>query len=205
MTNVTSDMAQSEPTELSPRAARSREKMLGAATELLVHAGPRAVTVDAVAAASGVAKSTLYRHWDSRQELLIDVIKGSSREIQRPDLELGFESALRELMQSVAGLFADPEWIQIFPSLASLRSSIPELDAFFDADMEEKQEPLRAVLDLGIAEGVLPAALDLEDASSLLAGPLILTALLQTNQEEARTALSRLADYVVDHFIASHR
>ena len=179
--------------------------MLVAATELLVHSGPRAVTVDAVAAASGVAKSTLYRHWDSRQELLIDVIKGSYRDIEPPDLERGFEPALRDLMQSVVELFADPEWIQIFPSVASLRSSIPELDAYFEADMAEKREPLRAVLDLGIAEGVLPEGLDLEDASSLLAGPLLLTALMQADHDEALAALTRLADYVVDRFIASHR
>ena len=49
-----------------PRVARSRTAVLDAATHLLVTGGPAAVTVDAVVAESGVAKSTIYRHWRSR-------------------------------------------------------------------------------------------------------------------------------------------
>ncbi|MDO9175716.1 MAG: helix-turn-helix domain-containing protein, partial [Actinomycetota bacterium] len=56
---------------------RSRACLLAAATELLVETGVRGVTVDAVAERSGVAKSTLYRHWGSVQELLVDVMRAN--------------------------------------------------------------------------------------------------------------------------------
>ena len=58
-----------------PRVARSRAKLLAAATEILIETGPSSVTVDAVAERSGVAKSTLYRHWESRSALLVDVLR----------------------------------------------------------------------------------------------------------------------------------
>ncbi len=198
-------MEQHETDEISPRAALSREKMIRAATDLLVHSGPRAVTVDAVAADSGVAKSTLYRHWSSRTELLIDVITCRAYEIERPDQSLGFEAALRFLLKSAAVMFADPEWIQIFPSVASLRTSIPELDAFFEADIAEKKQALSEVLDLGIAEGALPATIGVDEASSLLIGPIVFTALTRPSDNAALDDLVRLADYAVDRFIASHR
>ena len=52
---------------------RTREAVLTAATDLLVEGGPSAVTIDAVVARSGVAKSTIYRHWESRDEVLVAV------------------------------------------------------------------------------------------------------------------------------------
>jgi AcrR family transcriptional regulator len=84
--------------------------LLTAATELLVEAGPRAVTVDAVAERSGVAKSTLYRHWNSRQSLLIDVMRSNVPEIAPPPPELDFERALRTLVHDVAATLVQPEW-----------------------------------------------------------------------------------------------
>src|SRR5690606_191899 len=48
---------------LDARVARSRATVLRTATDLLVEGGPSAVTIDAIVARSGVAKSTIYRHW----------------------------------------------------------------------------------------------------------------------------------------------
>ncbi|MDO3401454.1 TetR/AcrR family transcriptional regulator [Mycolicibacterium neoaurum] len=53
-----------------PRPARSRARLLDAATTLLRTGGPSAVTVDAVIRASNVARATLYRHFPSGNDLL---------------------------------------------------------------------------------------------------------------------------------------
>lgn len=60
---------------MDPRVARSRAAIIRAATDLLVEGGPNAVTIDAIVAQSGVAKSTIYRHWQSRDEVLLAVIE----------------------------------------------------------------------------------------------------------------------------------
>ncbi len=53
-----------------PRPARSRARLLDAATALLSACGPTAVTVDAVTRASNVARATLYRHFPSGNDLV---------------------------------------------------------------------------------------------------------------------------------------
>ena len=53
-----------------PRPARSRARLLDAATALLRSGGPSAVTVDAVTRAANVARATLYRHFPSGNDLL---------------------------------------------------------------------------------------------------------------------------------------
>jgi AcrR family transcriptional regulator len=53
-----------------PRPARSRARLLEAATALLRSGGPGAVTVDAVTRGANVARATLYRHFPSGNDLL---------------------------------------------------------------------------------------------------------------------------------------
>src|SRR6188768_3705582 len=53
-----------------PRPARSRARLLEAATTLLRTGGPSAVTIDAVTRSANVARATLYRHFSSANDLV---------------------------------------------------------------------------------------------------------------------------------------
>src|SRR3954465_15540274 len=53
-----------------PRPARSRARLLDAATMLLRSGGPSAVTIDAVTRSANVARATLYRHFSSANDLV---------------------------------------------------------------------------------------------------------------------------------------
>ena len=53
-----------------PRPARSRARLLDAATALLRSGGPSAVTIDAVTRSANVARATLYGHFSSANDLL---------------------------------------------------------------------------------------------------------------------------------------
>lgn len=53
-----------------PRPARSRARLLDAATTLLRSGGPGAVTIDAVTRRANVARATLYRHFPSANDLV---------------------------------------------------------------------------------------------------------------------------------------
>lgn len=54
-----------------PRVARSRSCILAAASEALSQDGAAGVTVEGVAERAGVAKTTVYRLWADRDELLL--------------------------------------------------------------------------------------------------------------------------------------
>ena len=63
-------------------AARNRDRILAAAKTLVEQVGPRAVTMDAVAAAAGVGKGTLFRRYASREGLMAAVLDHSEAEWQ---------------------------------------------------------------------------------------------------------------------------
>ena len=106
---------------MDPRIARSRAAVVRAATDLLVESGPSAVTVDAIVARSGVAKSTIYRHWESRDDILHAVIEQCVPDMPAPPAGLGFEAALRFVADHIAGLLNDPEWTR------KLRLGLPQV------------------------------------------------------------------------------
>lgn len=191
-------MTSDTPIATDPRVARSRIKLLDAATQLLVEAGARGVTVDAVVERSGVAKSTLYRHWGSRTELLTDVLRSNTPEIAIPDLSLGFEGALRALVAQVAETLADPRQASILPAVFALKQQIPEVGELSAQDQEEKIAAIAVVLDLGVREGAIPAGLDPELVGYVLLGPLVLAAMGGNSVDPAA-----LSAQVLDRFLSS--
>ena len=58
-----------------PRIAQTKARVVEATAELLVQRGFANTSIEGVAAASGVAKSTIYRHWSSRESLCIDAYR----------------------------------------------------------------------------------------------------------------------------------
>jgi AcrR family transcriptional regulator len=199
---VTSD-ARDGLAPLDPRVARSRAKVIDAATQLLIEAGPRAVTVDAVVERSGVAKSTLYRHWTSREDLLVEVMRCNVPDLPPPAADLPFEAALRQFVHDLAAVLSSPDWRAIMPALIMLQQHMPELAHIAHDDRTEKFDILGGVLQRGVDEGVLPAGLDHELVARVLIGPMFF-AVVSGHPDDA-DAVDATADFVVDRFLASYR
>ena len=58
-----------------PRILRTRAAVLGAARELLAEVGIERTNIEDVADRSGVARSTIYRHWPCRTELIREALE----------------------------------------------------------------------------------------------------------------------------------
>ena len=162
---------------LDARVARTRATVLRTATDLLVEGGPSAVTVDAIVARSGVAKSTIYRHWDTRDDVLLAVIEHCAPRIEVPDEALDFEAALRRLIAELRRILDDPDWARVLPALITLRTQNHGV-ADLEHRIEQRQEHVvEEVLRRGVAEGRLAPDPDVDEVTALLAGPLVLAAL----------------------------
>ena len=68
-----------------------RERIIGAARDLFYRHGIRAVGVDAIAEAAGTNKMTLYRHFDSKDELVAEYLRGLA--VEKHDVWAMLETA----------------------------------------------------------------------------------------------------------------
>lgn len=199
-TTCASNLPRETVQRVDPRIERSRARLLAAATDLIVEAGPQALTVDAVAERSGVAKSTLYRHWPSREALMVDVLRANMPDLPELDPTHGFEPCLRGYLRALADTLADPEWARILPALFALKQQVAEVGRLTDADREEKVALLAELLEAGAAEGVIPRGLDPHAVAATLVGPLMMCA-LGGDTDSVRS----VADFAVDRFLDSYR
>lgn len=183
---------------MDPRIEKTRTAVMDACRTLLVDQGPAALTMDNVVATSGVAKSTLYRHWATRDLLIADVFKMCVPSIDLPE-EGGFDRRVRASVASIVTALNDESWRQMMPALIILEGQHPDLAALNRAMKADQVQFAERLFACGIEEGVLdPRVLeDLDGSLALLVGPLFMVAMTGHDVTPA------FADAAVDQFLAA--
>lgn len=135
-------------------------------------------TVEAITEKSGVAKTTIYRHWPSRTELLLDVLKN-----ERDELPMPSTGALRTDL--IEYLTVRAHHLQAYRFDISLRAlpglieaakndpSVMDLPAKRTADIVVG---IRAILEDGSRRGEVDGRWDLDVLANMIVGPIILQA-----------------------------
>ena len=132
----------------------ARTKMLRAATDLVLDAGVDGFSVDEVARRSGVAKTTIYRHFPSAKELLVAALDRTMKAPPTPDTGSLREDLLEYLASVRPTLRRRSAAEPVLRDLHRLRtrSRAPGAPAHADArasrtdhdDLRERSRPRRA-------------------------------------------------------------
>ncbi len=150
--------------------------MLRATQDLIRERGLEAFTVEAVAAASGVAKTTIYRHFSSSGELLLAALSEIAGEL--PEIDTGdVRHDLVELMSRYVEIAARPDIRQIMVAVMQRASTDEEFDRLRRRHIAERKAPVRLVIQRGIADGLIDPAIDIDTVAALLEGPMLARAM----------------------------
>ncbi len=177
------------PARRSARRSQTDEKINSAVISLIRRGGPAAVTIDAVATECGVAKTTIYRRYDDRAEL----ISGVARQLTAPpeqDHPLTQEG-LGALLADVRRNFEELVGLGAIGGL--LGSHSRELDDWHERLITPNLARLREFFRRGVAEEVLVRDFDYEQLIEMILGGLFASDALRENvPEEWSTNLIRL-------------
>ena len=187
---------------MDPRIAKTHAAVMTAATELLVEGGPEALTVDGVVARSGVAKSTVYRHWATRDDLVADVFDNCAPDVDEPDPSLPAAESLRALTHQLARSLSDPRWQRLLPALLLLKLQHEPVAGIQDDISNQQLEVGERLLRRCVDDGVLAGSVldDIEGSLALLVGPLVLASLFETPSID-----DAFVDRVADQFLIAQR
>jgi AcrR family transcriptional regulator len=166
-----------------PRPARSRARLLDAATALLRSGGPSAVTIDAVTRSANVARATLYRHFSSANDLVAAAFMSLIPPAPMPPEE----GSLRERLTAIVVAWADSiaeapttltamAWLSLGPDIGHIparpsEAGSPELRSLRERIAEQYSAPFDAIFDSPQAAAELKPV-DRTMAFALLIGPL---------------------------------
>ncbi len=152
------------------RSAEAHEAVLTAATELLEECGYQAITIAGIAERSGVAKSTIYRWWNSKPELVMEAYTTTvSRRMPEPDTG----SIARDLTIFVEHLYQGAGFA---PRLRALRGLLAEaqLDPGFEdpfrAWVQSRRDIVRQLLTRARDRGEVRGDADLDLAVDQIFG-----------------------------------
>jgi AcrR family transcriptional regulator len=153
------------------RVRRSRSRVLTTAFELLSESGVGGFTVDEVSRRSGVAKTTIYRHWPSREALVIDAASRISAEQEVPDTG-SLEGDVTAILANLGHLLSTARWSSVVPSIVDVAERDPEFARLHGKIQRGHAAPLREVIERAADRGLISAATDPSSMMSALIGPL---------------------------------
>ena len=170
--SVEAEMATRHAKPVDPRVLVSRDRVLTTTLTLLTEAGLDELTMDEISRRSGVAKTTIYRHWPNRSALVIDACSRMTNGEQTPPDTGSLEGDLRAISTNIAELLETARWSAIVPSIVDAAEHDPAYADIHRAIQHGHAAPLRSVLDRAALRGQIPSTVDREAIIALLLGPL---------------------------------
>jgi len=169
---VQNDSAIKRAGDVDVRVRHSKEAVMTTTYALLAEEGLAGVTVDAVARRSGVAKTTIYRHWPSREALLLDVCAQMGPHFDIPDAG-SLPDDLRALAHRVVEQLLSGPYAAILLSLMDAAERNPHLAALLAAAQTKLVEAVHAILVRARRRGELRRLPDPSNTAALILGPLL--------------------------------
>ncbi len=184
-----------------PRSILAHGRVLDAATKLFADQGIDATSMDGIAAASGVSKATIYKHWPDKDKLALEVLSyvhGGTKDV--PVFNSGDTRA-----DLIAQLKYQPTpdrteiKERLMPHVIAYSARNRVFGAAWRKTVVEKQRAaLGKILARGVKERQLTEELDSNLSIAMLVGPMIYRRIF-LNSSSDRTPVN-FAEQVVDAF-----
>jgi AcrR family transcriptional regulator len=153
-----------------PRSVEADRAIVEAIVDLLVECGYRDLTVEGVAARAGVAKTTIYRRWPSKADMVVEGITACKKYCPVDDCSTG--SVVCTLV-SMLSAFSCSRVARMLTGLAVEMVHNEELArAVREGLLGPSREAVVSVLRRGVETGEIRPEADLQLVSDLLVGPL---------------------------------
>ncbi len=159
-----------------PRDERADRAILDAALELLAEVGPTGLSVEEVAARAGVSKATIYRRFQTKDDLVVGCLSGLAVALPDGMPDGDVDDRLVFLVERWWDSYVVSPNGQVFHRVLAHAKSNPRLfEAFYDEVIEPRRELFRSVLRDGVASGAIRADADLELVVTMIIGTSVYT------------------------------
>jgi len=177
------------------RAARVRADVLRCAADLLTEVGYDKMTVEEVASRAGVHKTTVYRRWLTKPELVADASSAHSADaVPIPDTGSLLED-LRLLAREVAANIGSEGGARRSRSIVAAAATSEELTTTMQAFWADRLTSSAVIVERAIDRGELPSTTDANLIVEAVIGPLWVRLLL-TGEPINDDLADRIADLI---------
>src|SRR5689334_2502748 len=158
-----------------PRSAQAHQAILDAALALLAEKGFEAMSIEEVAERAGVGKTTIYRRWSSKTELVIEALRNLQAEFPIIEIDTGsLRSDLIAFLQTAARSQASSSLVRdlLLRLVSELQSHPDFFKTFTPRLLTPRIEYFAGMVERAKARGELRDDLDWQLVLELVAGPI---------------------------------
>ncbi|MQA93696.1 MAG: TetR family transcriptional regulator [Streptosporangiales bacterium] len=175
-----------------PRDPGTDVAILKAALELFADRGIDATSLEGIARRAGVARLTLYRRWNSKEELIAQAIESALASIPRPaedDARDGdpVSDLVERSIPASAAVLADPLFSGMVAQILGSAVRYPLLmEIYWERYVLPRRRATAVLLDRAKAEGLLAADADVDVLTDMMAGAVLYRAVRPGALDEAK-------------------
>ncbi|MCX5047709.1 MULTISPECIES: TetR/AcrR family transcriptional regulator [unclassified Streptomyces] len=199
MSLADSQAAPEGPARGRPRSEAVERAIVEGVMKLLEEGVPLAeLSIERIARTAGVGKATIYRRWNGKEELFVDVVRGA----EPPDPQLPGTSMRDDLVAMLEQLrrraLLTRSSLLLHSVFAQMKSS-PKIWAAYHASVVEPRRRRQVeVLRRGQANGEIRADVDVELLNDIVVGPMLLRTVMQPNADLPEGLSERLVDTLLE-------
>jgi AcrR family transcriptional regulator len=143
-----------------PRSIQSHQAMLQSTLELLAEVGFDRMSIEAIAAHAGVGKTTIYRRYASKEELVADAIESVREEMVIPNTG-NLPEDIEALIQNAAQITLTPlgrQTVAMIISSAASNSQFAQI--YWTKYLQPRRQTFAIIIDRAKARTEVPDDLD---------------------------------------------
>lgn len=157
-----------------PRSEKAEKAIIEATLDLIAEGmGVSELTIEAIASKAGVGKTTIYRRWSNKEDLIVDALAT----LRAPIPELPGESVrddLISLLEAMRKESGDTRGRCVMNIAMSDADRYPRLmERFLKRAVEPRRQAMRAVIERGVTTGELKPELDVDMGMALISGAML--------------------------------
>lgn len=179
-----------------PRSVQSHQAMLQATLGLLAEVGFDAMSIEAIAARAGVGKTTIYRRYSSKEELVADAIESMREEVLIPDTG-NLWSDIDALIENAAQITLSPlgrQTVAMIISSASSNSGFAQI--YWTKYLQPRRQGFAVVIERAKARNEVQADLDPGLVFDTISGIMLYALIFQPTSESWTVYIRRALNLI---------
>ena len=174
-----------------PRSIHADQAILQATLDLLADVGYQSMSIEAIASRAGVGKTTIYRRYTSKEELVADAIESLRDDLAIPDTG-SFWGDMDILINNATKKIHSPRGRQTLALIISTASSNPQFaEVYWTKYTKLRREAFSKVLERAKSRGEIHKDADVDLIIDLVSGSLYYALIFKPTTEPVEAYMRR--------------
>ena len=186
-----------------PRSVEANQAILQATLDLLAEVGYQGLSIEAIASRAGVGKTTIYRRYDSKEELLVEAIEHNRPELEIPNTG-SFWADIDIMHRQCAKIDFSPLGRQTLAMIISLASTNPMFAEIYRKKyLSPRVKAASEIFERAKARGELAENVDTNLIFDLMVGLLYKLVIFEPKTELMESYMRRALVFILKGVVSS--